>query len=170
MPQPLHRALLSLSLRTAARLEYTPFAWQAYCVTLFNIENSPPNNGPSLLPELEALLQPRGYSHRGRIGVDELFLRESPCPPTPRSQLVAGAELLQQPSLQQQTRPLPSQSGASRRHDEANGPAQRGGSAATRRRALQQHEHGSTRRLSRLRAKQKKHRDGREEVERHPES
>ena len=117
--------------------------WEAYCVTLFNIENSPPNNGPSLLPELEALLQPRGYTHRGRIGVDELFLRESPCPPTPQSQLVTG---------------------------ETNGPAQRGGSAATRRRVQQQHEHGSTRRLSRQRAKQKKLRDSREEVARRPES
>ena len=56
--------------------------WSAYCVTLFNIENEPPSNGPvsSYLPELQAILGPQGYVHKGRLGVDELFLRKEPCP------------------------------------------------------------------------------------------
>lgn len=54
--------------------------WDTYCVTLFNIENEPPSGTPSYLPELNALLAPRGYVHKGRIGVDELFLRSTPCP------------------------------------------------------------------------------------------
>ena len=54
--------------------------WEAHCVTLFNIENEPPKGAPSQLPQLKALLEPHGYTHKGRLGVDELFLRNSPCP------------------------------------------------------------------------------------------
>ena len=54
--------------------------WETFCVTLFNIENEPPSGTPSLLPQLNAILLPRGYAHHGRIGVDELYMRTEPCP------------------------------------------------------------------------------------------
>ena len=64
--------------------------WSAYCVTLFNIENEPPSNGPvsSYLPELQAILGPQGYVHKGRLGVDELFLRKEPCTSVERVPIV----------------------------------------------------------------------------------
>lgn len=59
-------------------------AWpfERHCVQVFNIENEPPKGGPSLLPQLSALLAPRGYAHRLRLGVDEVFVRKTPCRPT----------------------------------------------------------------------------------------
>jgi FkbM family methyltransferase len=56
-------------------------AWpfDRYCVRLFNVENEPPDGAPSTLPQLKALLEPLGYEHVLRIGVDEVFRRTSPC-------------------------------------------------------------------------------------------
>lgn len=53
--------------------------WRRYCVGLFNIENEPPKGTPSYLPRLKLLLEPRGYVHVARIGVDEVFRRKAPC-------------------------------------------------------------------------------------------
>ena len=57
-------------------------AWpfERYCVMTFNIENEPAAGSPSILPELKAILEPRGYGHRIRIGVDEVFVRRQRCP------------------------------------------------------------------------------------------
>jgi len=62
-----------------AILRVWPFV--KYCVRLFNIENEPPQGEPSYLPQLRALLEPHGYEHVLRIGVDEVFRRRTPCPP-----------------------------------------------------------------------------------------
>ena len=50
-------------------------AWPFHrrCVRVFNIENEPPRGAPSMLPEFKAILEPRGYEHVLRIGVDEVF-------------------------------------------------------------------------------------------------
>ena len=53
--------------------------WRRYCVTLINVENTPPAGTPSSLPQLRALLEPRGYEHARRIGGDEVFRRREPC-------------------------------------------------------------------------------------------
>jgi FkbM family methyltransferase len=58
-------------------LEVWPFS--EVCVEVFNIENQPPNGEPSTLPRLIELLQPHGYTHLLRIGVDEVFRRTSSC-------------------------------------------------------------------------------------------
>ena len=60
-----------------AVLRVWPF--DRYCVDVFNIENEPAHGAPSTLPALRALLEPRGYTHRVRVGVDEIFTRETPC-------------------------------------------------------------------------------------------
>ena len=60
-----------------AVLKVWPF--DRYCVDVFNIENEPAHGAPSTLPALRALLEPRGYVHRVRVGVDEIFTRETPC-------------------------------------------------------------------------------------------
>lgn len=86
-------ALLASRLRDAAVIDYVsidveqlelailrtwPFG--RHCVRLFNIENEPPAGAPSILPQLRALLEPLGYEHVLRIGVDEVFRRRTPCP------------------------------------------------------------------------------------------
>ena len=60
-----------------AVLKVWPF--DRYCVDVFNIENEPAHGAPSTLPALRALLEPHGYAHRVRVGVDEIFTRETPC-------------------------------------------------------------------------------------------
>ena len=67
-------------------------AWPFHkrCVRVFNIENEPPRGAPSLLPELKAILEPRGYEHVLRIGVDEVFYKNPPCSP-PKEPFPRGA-------------------------------------------------------------------------------
>ena len=60
-----------------AVLKVWPF--DRYCVDVFNIENEPAHGAPSTLPALRALLEPHGYAHRVRVGVDEIFTREPAC-------------------------------------------------------------------------------------------
>jgi len=50
-----------------------------YCVSVFNIENQPREGEPSTLSALKQLLTPHGYSHKIRIGVDEVFVRDTLC-------------------------------------------------------------------------------------------
>ena len=61
-----------------AILRVWPF--HRYCVRVFNIENEPPKGEASYLPAMVALLKPHGYTHQLRIGVDEVFVRSTPCP------------------------------------------------------------------------------------------
>ena len=58
-------------------LRVWPYA--RHCVRVFNIENEPPEGTPSALPQLRALLEPLGYRYQLRIGVDEVFVRTTPC-------------------------------------------------------------------------------------------
>ena len=53
--------------------------WHEVCVDVFNVENEPPAGTPSYLPQLSALLLARGYEHRLRVGVDEVFVRSVRC-------------------------------------------------------------------------------------------
>ena len=62
-----------------AILRVWPF--EHVCVDVFNIENQPPNGEPSILRPLQELLEPHGYRHLVRIGVDEVFRRQPPCEP-----------------------------------------------------------------------------------------
>ena len=62
-----------------AILRVWPF--ERVCVDVFNIENQPPNGEPSILRPLQELLEPHGYRHLVRIGVDEVFRRQPPCEP-----------------------------------------------------------------------------------------
>lgn len=72
-----------------AILRVWPFA--RHCVQLFNVENEPPEGSPSSLPQLKALLEPLGYEHALRIGVDEVFRRSTPCAGEERAAAAGGA-------------------------------------------------------------------------------
>ena len=74
-----------------AVLKVWPF--DRYCVDVFNIENEPAHGAPSTLPALRALLEPRGYTHRVRVGVDEIFTRETPCAQNAPLRPVSPAEV-----------------------------------------------------------------------------
>lgn len=60
-----------------AILRVWPF--ESVCVDVFNIENQPPHGEASILRPLQELLEPHGYRHLVRIGVDEVFRRHPPC-------------------------------------------------------------------------------------------
>lgn len=76
-PSPLSTSLLRSFAQELAILAVWPF--ESFCVDIFNIENQPKAGDPSTLPELKALLEPRGYVHLERVGVDEVFRRRPAC-------------------------------------------------------------------------------------------
>lgn len=65
--------------------------WEEFCVRVFNIENEPPKGQPSLLPRMVAMLAPQGYAHMLRIGVDEVFVCTTPCPPATEAAAAASS-------------------------------------------------------------------------------
>ena len=76
--QPLWNGPAIISAQELAILRVWPF--DSYCVDVFNVENQPLPGEPSTLAELKAILAPRGYVHQLRVGVDEIFFRDPPCP------------------------------------------------------------------------------------------
>ena len=79
---------------TVAQLEIailSVWPWEEFCVRVFNIENEPPKGQPSLLPRMVAMLAPQGYAHMLRIGVDEVFVCTTPCPPATEAAAAASS-------------------------------------------------------------------------------
>lgn len=72
--------LVSLDIEGAEVRVMRAWDFDANCVNAFVIENNAWCSSDSALPELEAVLTPKGYEKRARIHVNEVFVRKEACP------------------------------------------------------------------------------------------